>query len=180
MNALGLGKKSSSSSSSSSDISQQKTTLQDQIDSLQSQIASATDASQKSMLQSSLNAAQDQMAALAEGGIVNSPTFALIGEAGPEAVVPLGSSNSSVFGAPGVSPLDMNAVSAGGGSGVGTQNNNMEFQNQITIHIDGLSSNATLQDIINALTEGVKRGQAESLVTQISQAINLQQVRRRY
>jgi phage-related minor tail protein len=30
---------------------------------------------------------------LAEGGIVSSPTLALIGEAGPEAVVPLSGSN---------------------------------------------------------------------------------------
>ena len=31
---------------------------------------------------------------LAQGGIVNSPTLALIGEAGPEAVVPLDRANS--------------------------------------------------------------------------------------
>jgi hypothetical protein len=30
---------------------------------------------------------------LAEGGIVEQPTFALIGEAGPEAVIPLNKSN---------------------------------------------------------------------------------------
>jgi hypothetical protein len=33
--------------------------------------------------------------ALAEGGIVNKPTLALIGEAGPEAVVPLSKMNGS-------------------------------------------------------------------------------------
>jgi SLT domain-containing protein len=35
---------------------------------------------------------------LAEGGIVTRPTFALIGEAGPEAVIPLGSSGGGVGG----------------------------------------------------------------------------------
>jgi hypothetical protein len=53
---------------------------------------------------------------LAEGGIVTQPTFALIGEAGPEAVIPLSGSNSSIFGLQGVSPLDMSPVSGGGNS----------------------------------------------------------------
>jgi hypothetical protein len=53
---------------------------------------------------------------LASGGIVSEPTLALIGEAGPEAVIPLSGSNSSIFGLQGVSPLDMTPVSGGGNS----------------------------------------------------------------
>jgi SLT domain-containing protein len=37
------------------------------------------------------------IAALAEGGIVDRPTLALIGEAGPEAVIPLGGSTRNLM-----------------------------------------------------------------------------------
>lgn len=65
--------------------------------------------------------------AFASGGIVNSPTLALVGEAGPEAIIPL----SSFDGGSGL----------GGGSGVGGGNGN------IVINITGtfLSQNAAAQ-----------------------------------
>ena len=115
---------------------------------------------------------------LAEGGIVYSPTLALIGEAGPEAVVPLGNSNSSVFGAAGVSPLEMNSVPAAAGPGINPENVTLYVTSTPTIQINGLSSNASLPEIISAVREAVDRGQANSLVTSFSRALAMQQSRR--
>jgi hypothetical protein len=65
---------------------------------------------------------------LAAGGIVNSPTLALIGEAGPEAVVPLG----------------------GGGLG-GSHGQGDTYNVYVT------QSNASPQDIINAIRIYIQR-----------------------
>jgi phage-related protein len=70
---------------------------------------------------------------MAEGGIVNSPTMALIGEAGPEAVIPL-----SRMGAPGMP-----------GAGGGSQTYN--------ITVNALGNSADPQAIVNALRSYIQR-----------------------
>jgi hypothetical protein len=75
---------------------------------------------------------------LAEGGIVDSPTIALIGEAGPEAVVPLGSS----FGA------DMLGSTLGSsGSGSGQTVINIQCSGNITSSEESLA-NTIMQKIM--------------------------------
>jgi hypothetical protein len=108
---------------------------------------------------------------LAEGGIVTSPTYALVGEEGPEAVIPL----SEPFGN---ALSDMGSAGGSSGGGGGTQNISMQISSQPTIQINGLSSNATLPEIIAALTDGVNRGQAQSLIVAVNRALQLQQARR--
>jgi len=73
---------------------------------------------------------------LAEGGIVNSPTLAMIGEAGPEAVVPLSKYNS-----------------AHGGSGVGggTTNIYLNVQGSVT------STNDLVQAVRDGLAQSIRR-----------------------
>ena len=118
---------------------------------------------------------------LASGGIVTEPTLALIGEAGPEAVVPLGNSNSSVFGESGVSPLEMTSVSPGftsSSDGGGSTEVKMQIQSQPVIQNLYLSSNPSTQEIINALTEALNRGQGNTLVSAFMRAFALNQGRR--
>ena len=72
---------------------------------------------------------------MAEGGIVTQPTLALIGEAGPEAVVPLN----------------------GFSSGAQTTRNNIIY---VTVQIGNITAEVPMEDVINATSEGVAKGLA--------------------
>ena len=73
---------------------------------------------------------------MAEGGIVTKPTLALIGEAGPEAVIPLNSSN--VVGA---QPTQNNVI-------------------YVTVSIGNITAEVPMEDVVQATSEGVAKGLA--------------------
>ncbi len=73
---------------------------------------------------------------IAEGGIVTQPTLALIGESGPEAVVPLGSMNA--------------------GGAQQTQNNVI----YVNVSIGNVTAEVPMEDVVQATSEGVAKGLA--------------------
>jgi hypothetical protein len=78
------------------------------------------------------------------GGIVTEPTYALIGEAGPEAVIPLNRLQST----PTTIYVTMSPH----------------------ISVGSIRSNASLEELVTAITLAVKNGMAEPLVTAFNQA----------
>jgi SLT domain-containing protein len=101
---------------------------------------------------------------LASGGIVTQPTYALVGEAGPEAVIPLnenfGDALSDLTG----------GTAAGGSAGGGAENITIQVTSTPQISIASLSNNASLQELLAVLTQAVNTGSAASLVTAFRQA----------
>lgn len=98
---------------------------------------------------------------MADGGIVTSKHYLMtpqgeitgeIGEAGPEAVVPIGQ---------GAAP-----ASSGGSGGGGS----VSAQVTVNVNIGSVSSGENLQAIIDRLTTAVRQGAAEGLVDAVSQA----------
>lgn len=61
-----------------------------------------------SAIQASYKKQMSEATAMATGGIVTSPTLALIGEAGPEAVIPLGSSKANAYMGSGYGDITIN------------------------------------------------------------------------
>ncbi len=86
----------------------------------------------------------------AEGGVVTKPTMALIGESGPEAVIPL--------------------------EKMGAANVNAKIENNIKIGT--LSGAANLQEILRAITKAVAKGTDEGLSSALSRA-SAERLRRR-
>ncbi len=102
---------------------------------------------------------------LAEGGIVYSPTLALIGEAGPEAVVPLSGNNSSVLGASGVSPLDMVSVGNVGGAG----SSPVTLTAAPVFHVT-IQNGTNPQQILSIMTDAVRNGTGQAFVVATAEA----------
>jgi SLT domain-containing protein len=112
---------------------------------------------------------------LAEGGIVDSPTYALIGEAGPEAVIPLNESFGDAL-------RDVGAGNFGSSSSStvneGSQTVTIQMTSNPSISIGTLSGNASLQEIISAVTQAVNNGIAQPLVDALNRAFAEKQRRR--
>ncbi len=124
---------------------------------------------------------------LAEGGVVTQPTLAVVGESGPEAVIPLdesmsdalsdasqGQLNTNASNVTNVSNTTNNAAPFGGGNETVT----IQMTTTPTINIASLSSTASLQDIINAVTTAVNNGMAQPLVDAFNRAFAEKQRRR--
>jgi hypothetical protein len=125
---------------------------------------------------------------LAEGGVVTQPTLAVVGESGPEAVIPLDESMSDALNDASQGTLNANVQNV---NSVGTVNNNaaaptgggnetitIQLTTNPSISIASLSSNASLQDIINAVTTAVNNGMAQPLVDALNRAFAEKQRRR--
>lgn len=85
--------------------------------------------------------------AFADGGVVNKPTVALIGEDGPEAVVPLGSGNT-------IPIVGSGRSSSGGNSTTTTINNTFNLQVHSAINsLDPGTFRATMQEFANGLKQ---------------------------
>lgn len=110
---------------------------------------------------------------LQEGGIIEQPTLAVVGEAGPEAVVPLNQSFGDVLaglGSTGASPA------APASSSPGSQPINVTLNT--TLQIGSLGTNASLQDIVDGITDALNRGVAQPMVYALNRQISQQQARR--
>jgi hypothetical protein len=105
---------------------------------------------------------------LAEGGIVTQPTYALIGEAGPEAVVPLSGAKSSIVQQENIESLNMETVTAKD-SGESRSSGDVNFAVKVNVNIPSITTKMSKQDIIDAVTQGVKNGQGEALITAMNQ-----------
>jgi len=120
-----------------------------------------------------------KMLGLATGGVVTGPTVAMVGEDGPEAVIPLDENVGDV----------LDDISGGSAVGQSTSNStvnqgdsNQTITIQMTtnpqISIGQLSGTASLTDIINAVTSAVNNGMAQPLIDAINAAL-AEKVRRR-
>jgi len=119
-----------------------------------------------------------KMLGLASGGIVTEPTVAMVGEDGPEAVFPLdenvGDVLDDITGGGAIQTTSNSTVN----SGDSNQNITIQMTTNPQISIAQLSGNASLTDIINAITNAVNNGMAQPLIDALNKAF-AEQVRRR-
>ena len=114
---------------------------------------------------------------LAEGGIVTEPTFALVGEAGPEAVIPLNENFGDALND--VNGGQIGAANSGSSTvNEGNQTVTIQMTTNPTISIGQLSGSASVQDIISAVTSAVNSGMAQPLVDALNRAFAAKQQRR--
>ena len=120
-----------------------------------------------------------KMLGLATGGVVTEPTVAMVGEDGPEAVIPLdenvGDALSDISGGAGIGQTTSNSTVNQGDS---NQTITIQMTTNPQISIAQLSGTASLTDIINAITTAVNNGMAQPLIDAINAAL-AEKVRRR-
>ena len=118
-----------------------------------------------------------KMIGLASGGIVTEPTVAMVGEEGPEAVIPLdenfGDALGDMSGGGPVTSIESNTTNGGSQS----QTVNIQMTSNPTISIGQLSSNASLSDIIAGIARAVRDGSAQVLTDALNQGLAEKQAR---
>ena len=112
---------------------------------------------------------QSMIPKFGEGGIVTEATLAQIGEAGPEAVIPLDENFGEFLKNAGVG----GSGSSGGGGSITVQ---IEAQ-PVTIYVSGFTG--SVSDLANQLAKAINGNMANNLVTAIQQAEGKTQARRR-
>ena len=117
---------------------------------------------------------------LLTGGVVTEPTVAMVGEDGPEAVIPLdenvGDALGDISGGAGIGQTTSNSTVNEGDS---NQTITIQMTTNPQISIGQLSGNASLTDIINAITTAVNNGMAQPLVDALNRAFAEKTRRRR-
>jgi hypothetical protein len=110
---------------------------------------------------------------LANGGFAAEETPAVLGEAGPEAIIPLENILSSRSLA-----SQETTVNADNSVSEGDQNVTINMTTNPSISIGQLSGGASMQDIVNAIIDAVNRGMAQPLVDALNRAFAEKQRRR--